>query len=100
MFVMGNVVQAIATILDNVLRLYSLVLLVAVLLSWVNPDPFNPIVQFLRAVTEPLFGWIRKHLPFAMVGMFDLSPLIAFFLIQLLQLVVVRSLFEFGMRLR
>ena len=90
MFVMGNVVQAIATILDNVLRLYSLVLLVAVLLSWVNPNPFNPIVQFLRAVTEPLFGWIRKHLPFAMVGMFDLSPLIAFFMIQLLQLVVVR----------
>ena len=99
MFVIGNVVQAIATILDNVLRLYSLVLLVAVLISWVNPDPFNPIVQFLRAVTDPVFGWIRRHLPFAVMGMFDLSPLVAFFLIQLLQIVVVRSLYEFGMRL-
>ena len=100
MFVVGNLCQAVATILDKVLWLYSIVIMVAVLLSWVSPDPFNPIVQFLRSVTEPLFAWVRRHVPFAMVGMIDLSPVIIFLIIQLLQMVVVRSLFDFGYRLR
>ena len=100
MFVLGNLCPAVAMILDKVLWLYSIVVLVAVLISWVHPDPFNPIVQFLRAVTEPLFAWIRRHLPFAVVGMIDLSPILVFVGIQLLQMVVVRSLFEFGYRLR
>ena len=100
MFVLGNVCQAIATILDKVLWLYSIVIMVAVLISWVSPDPFNPIAQFLRSVTEPLFAWVRRHLPFAVVGMIDLSPLIVLVIIQLLQMVVVRSLFEFGFRFR
>ncbi len=100
MFVVGNLVQAIAMILEKVLSLYSLVIMIAVLISWVSPDPFNPIVQFLRSVTEPFFGWIRHRLPFAVMGMLDLSPLVALLLIQLIQMVVVRSLFEVGLKLR
>ncbi|MDP3723804.1 MAG: YggT family protein [Candidatus Omnitrophota bacterium] len=100
MIVLGNLLEAVATILDKVLWLYSLVVMMAVLVSWVSPDPFNPIVQALRSVTEPLFGWIRRRLPFAVVGMIDLSPLIALVLIQLVQMVIVRSLFEYGVRLR
>ncbi len=100
MFVIGNLCQAIATILDKVLWLYSIVIMVAVLISWVSPDPFNPVVRFLRSVTDPLFAWVRRHLPFAMVGMIDLSPIIVLVTIQLLQMVVVRSLFELGARLR
>jgi YggT family protein len=100
MFVIGNLFQAVATILDKVLWLYSLVIVAAVLISWVSPDPFNPIVQFLRSVTEPLFAWVRRRLPFAMMGMLDLSPIIVLIGIQLLQMVVVRSLFELGVRLR
>ena len=100
MFVIGNLCQAVATILDKVLWLYRIVILVAVLISWVSPDPFNPVVQFLRSVTEPIFAWIRRRLPFTMVGMMDLSPLVALLIIQLLQMVVVRSLFELGVRLR
>ena len=100
MFVLGNVCQAVATILDKVLWLYSIVIMVAVLISWVHPDPFNPIVQFLRSVTQPLFAWVRDRLPFVVVGMIDLSPVVALLIIQLLQMVVVRSLFEFGLRLR
>ena len=100
MFVIGNVIQAVAMVLEQVLRLYSLVITVAVLISWVSPDPFNPVVQFLRSVTEPLFGWIRRHLPFVVVGMIDLSPIAAFFLIQLLQMVLVRSLLDLAIRLR
>ena len=100
MFVIGNLVQAIAMILEKVLSLYSIVIMIAVLISWVSPDPFNPIVQLLRSVTEPFFGWIRRRLPFAVVGMIDLSPLVALLLIQLVQMAVVRSLFEFGLRFR
>ncbi|MBI3321494.1 MAG: YggT family protein [Candidatus Omnitrophica bacterium] len=100
MFVLANGLQAIAAILDKVLWLYSLVIMVAVLISWVSPDPFNPIVQFLRSVTEPLFAWVRRRLPFVVVGMIDLSPLVTLMLIQLLQMVVIRSLFDLAFRLR
>ena len=100
MFVLGNLCQAVATVLDKVLWLYSIVIMVAVLISWVSPDPFNPIVQFLRSVTEPLFAWVRRHFPFAVVGVIDLSPIVLFLVIQLLQMVVVRSLVELGLRLR
>lgn len=100
MFVLGNLCQAIATILDKVLWLYSIVIMIAVLVTWVSADPFNPVVQFLRSVTEPVFAWIRRRLPFVVVGMIDLSPLLALLLIQVLQMVVVRSLFELAFRFR
>ena len=100
MFVIGNLCQAVATILDKALWLYSIVIMISVLISWVSPDPFNPVVQFLRSVTEPIFAWVRRHLPFAVVGMIDLSPLVVLLMIQLLQMVVVRSLFDLAFRLR
>ena len=100
MFVLGNLCQGIATVLEKVLSLYSIVIFVAVLVSWVRPDPFHPVVQFLRSVTEPLFNWVRQRLPFAVIGMMDLSPLVVLIGIQLMQMVVVRSLFELGLRLR
>jgi len=100
MFILGNLCQAVATILDKVLWAYSIVIMVAILMSWVSPDPFNPIVQFLRSITDPVFGWVRRRLPFAVVGMMDLSPIIVLVVIQLLQMVVVRSLFDLGFHLR
>ena len=100
MFVIGNLVHAVASILDKVLWLYSIVVTIAVVISWVSPDPFNPLVQLLRSVTEPIFGWVRRRIPFAVVGMMDLSPLIVFLLIQLIQMGIIRSLFELGLRLR
>ena len=100
MFVLGNVCQAVALILDKVLWLYSIVIMIAVLISWVSPDPFNPVVQFLRSATQPVFEWIRRHLPFVVVGMLDLSPLVAMLIIWLLRQVVVRSLFDLAFRLR
>ena len=100
MFVAGNVVQAIAVILDRVLWLYSIVMLIAVLLTWVNPDPYNPIVRFLRSATEPVFGWIRRHLPFAVIGMLDLSPMVALLGIWFIRMALVGSLMDLSLRLR
>ena len=100
MIVLGNLLKAIAMILSQLLRIYSVVIMIAVLISWVSPDPFSPVVRFLRSATEPIFAWIRKHLPFAVVGMIDLSPIITLVAIQLLQMVVVQSLFDYAYRLR
>ena len=60
MFVMSNMLQALATVLDTVLWLYMWVIIARALISWVNPDPFNPIVQFLERVTEPVLAPIRR----------------------------------------
>ena len=100
MFILANVLEAIATIADKVLWIYSLVLLVAILISWVSPDPFNPIVQFLRAATDPVLEWIKHRLPFVVIGMLDLSPIVAFLGIQLIQMVVVRTLLDIAIHLR
>lgn len=99
MFVLGNFISAVATILDQVLWVYNLVVFIAVLLSWVNPDPYNPIVRLLRSLTEPVFEWVRRRLPFAMMGFLDLSPLIVLFAIWFARLFLVRSLLDLATRL-
>ena len=60
MFVVGNLLMTVARLLQIVINLYTFVIIVAALLSWVNPDPYNPIVRTLRALTEPIYYRIRK----------------------------------------
>ena len=100
MFILGNLLEAVAVILDRVLQLYSFVVLVAVLISWVSPDPFNPIIRFLRSATEPIFEWVRRCLPFAVIGMLDLSPMLVFFFIWFARMFLVNSLLDIATRLR
>ena len=100
MFVAGNFLQAVAFILDRLLWLYSMVVLVAVLISWVSPDPYNPVVRFLRSATEPVFQWVRQRVPFASVGMLDLSPIFVFMGIWFLRMFVVGTIMDFATRLR
>ena len=100
MFIAGNFLRAVALILDQLLQIYSFVVLVAVLLSWVHPDPSNPIVRFLRSATEPVFDWVRRRLPFTMVGMMDLSPIAVFLSIWFMRLFLVNSLIDIASRLR
>ena len=100
MFILGNLLEAVAVILDRVLQLYGFVVLVAVLISWVSPDPFNPIIRFLRSATEPIFEWVRRRLPFAVIGMLDLSPMLVFFFIWFARMFLVNSLIDIATRLR
>jgi len=100
MFILGNLVHAMAVVIDNVFKLYGFVIMVAVLITWVSPDPFNPLVQLLRGVTEPLFDWVRQHVPFARVGMLDLSPMLVLFLLWFLRIFLVQSLLDVSVRLR
>ena len=94
MFVMSNVLQGLATVLDTVLWLYMWVIIARALISWVNPDPWNPIVQFLERVTEPVLAPIRRWIGWKM-GI-DLSPIIAILIISFLQIAVVKTLSDFA----
>jgi YggT family protein len=97
MFVAGNALTAMATIMDYVLWLYMWVIIARALISWVNPDPWNPIVQFLNRVTEPVLAPIRRWVGVRM-GM-DLSPIVVILIITFLQIAVVDSLKELAMRM-
>ena len=94
-----NMVMSIVFVLDQLLSLYRLVLLVAVLITWVNPDPRNPIVRFLYNVTEPVLYQVRRRLPFVVAGGIDFSPLVVFMGIEVVRMVVVDTLRQVAFQL-
>ncbi len=98
MFIAGNFISALATILDMVLTFYMYVIVARAILSWVNPDPYNPIVQFLYKITEPVLYPIRQKMGRYTAGM-DLSPMILILVIIFLQNFLVGSLFGLSQRL-
>ncbi|MDQ7785694.1 MAG: YggT family protein [Desulfomonilaceae bacterium] len=97
MFVMSNLIAAIAGVLDIVLTIYMWIVIVAALISWVNPDPYNPIIRFLHSVTEPVFGLVRRVLPLPPMGI-DISPIIVLLAIVFLQRFLVKTLYQIAMQ--
>jgi len=81
------------------LGLYTWVIIIRALLSWVNPDPYNPIVQFLYRATEPVLRPVRRWLPLRNLGI-DLSPVIVIAAILFLQYFLVPSLIQTAFKLR
>lgn len=98
MFVIANFINALAYVLDFVLTVYMYILIARAILSWVNPDPYNPIVNFLYRATEPVLYRVRRVLPD--MGGLDLSPLLVLLAIFFLQKFVVSSLLEVANRLK
>jgi len=84
--------MAIVDFIGWVLDIYSWIIIAAALMSWVSPDPRNPIVMFLRQVTEPVLNPVRRLLPPWKTGGLDLSPLIVLLVIQFVDRVVLRSM--------
>ncbi len=97
MFVLANLLSALAQLLQMVFQIYTLILIVRVLISWVNPDPFNPVVQFLSKVTDPVLEPLRKVIP--PLGPIDISPIIALLLLQAIQHFLVRTLWDLSVRM-
>ena len=93
MFGAGSVVAAIARIVDLALNAYMWIIIIRAVLSWVNPDPFNPIVRFLYQITEPVLRPIRRRLPTFQLGL-DLSPMVVLLAIYVLQSFLVRVLYQ------
>jgi YggT family protein len=98
MFLLRNFIEAVAFTLNSLLSIYFWIVLISALLSWVNPDPRNPIVRFLYGVTEPVLYQIRRRLPFVVAGGLDLSPLVLMVGIQFAKIVVVQSLYDLSLR--
>ena len=91
MFILGNFFEAIAAVLQMVLQLYMWIIVARVVLSWVNPDPYNPIVQFLYRITDPLLNKVRRWIPIHGGGL-DFSPIIVILTIIFLQTFLVQTL--------
>ena len=100
MFVFSNFLIASARVLDIVLTILYWLILIRALISWVNPDQYNPIVQFLYKTTEPILYPIRKLLPLGLRFGIDISPIIAFLAIMFLKSFLVRTLMDLAIRLR
>jgi len=96
--VLGNMLAGIAEVIGMILTLYMWVVIIRSLISWVNPDPYNPIVQFLQRATDPVFYQIRKRLGMRSLG-FDFSPIIVILIIIFLQFALVGSLKDLAMRM-
>ncbi len=93
MFVLGNFIAAVARIIDIALTIYMWIIVIRAVLSWVHPDPYNPIVRLLYQVTEPLMAFVRRWIPLRGMGI-DFSPMIILLAIVFLQSFLVPSLIQ------
>jgi YggT family protein len=84
MWAWDNLVLILASFLYTILRAYIWVVIIATLMTWIEPNPYNPVVRFLYAVTEPVFDWVRQHIP-VFFGGIDFSPMIVIFAIYFIQ---------------
>lgn len=98
MFVLANLLNALAYVLNFGLTIYMYIVIARAIISWVNPDPYNPIVNFLVRVTDPVLDRVRRILPD--LGGLDLSPMIVLLAIFFMQKFLVATLFELANRLK
>ena len=99
MFVIANIFNGLALVLDIVLTIYFWIVIIAALLSFVRPDPHNPIVRTLRMLTEPVFYHIRRRFRFLVQGGFDFTPLVVLLVIHFLKAALVSSLFTAAIKM-
>ncbi len=99
MFVLGNFFQALAVVSGYVLEALTWLVIIRALLSWVNPDPSNGIVQFIERATEPLLAPFRTLIPSYKIGI-DLSPILAILMLYFLKIFLVQTLFGLAVRFR
>ena len=99
MFIFANFFKALASIVDIALTFYIWVIVARAIVSWLNPDPYNPIVVFLRRSTDPVLLPVRRKLPLGGMGI-DFSPLIVILVIIFLQKFLVETLYQVAIKLQ
>jgi len=99
MMVMSNLLSAVAKVFDIVLVIFMWIVIARAILSWVSPDPYNPIVRFIHNVTEPVLYQVRKRIPLNFGGI-DFSPIIVLLAVIFLQRFLVTSLYDLALSLR
>ena len=100
MFALKSLIVAMVSVLDWAITIYIWIVIIRALISWVEPNPYNPIVRFLHAVTEPLLAPIRYYLLRNMPVGLDLSPMVLILLLVLIQRFSIPTLMELALRLR
>jgi YggT family protein len=98
MFVIGNLLKAVAVVLQMLIHVYMLIIVIRAILSWVNPDPYNPIVRVIDNITEPVLYRVRKTIP-AVFGGIDLTPIIVLVALEFINIFLVGTLFEIAARM-
>ena len=99
MFIFANLLLALAKIADILLSAYMWIVIISALISWVNPDPYNPIVRFLYAVTDPILRRVRRIIGFRL-GVIDISPMVVILAIYFVKYFLIQSLIEFAYKLK
>jgi len=99
MFILGNFLSGVAYVLNMLLSMYWWIILARVVISWVNPDPYNQIVRFLSSATDPLLYRVRDTFPVTYSGI-DFSPIVVIAAIYFLQIFLVGSLQDIAVRLQ
>jgi len=97
MFVFSNFLHAVAYVIEILLNIYMWIIIARALISWVNPDPYNPVVNFLYRATEPVLSRVRRIIPD--LGGIDLSPLIVLLIIYFLKEFLVKSVYMVSYRM-
>jgi YggT family protein len=100
MFVLANFLSAVAAVLNLLLSFYWWILLARVIISWVNPDPYNQIVRFLSAATDPVLYRVRRMFPVTYTSGIDFSPIVVIAAIYFLQIFLVGNLQDLAVRLQ
>lgn len=91
MFIIGYFLSALGTVIDYALMFYMWIVIARAILSWVSPDPYNPIVRFIHNVTEPVMYHARRIIPLGFGGI-DFSPILVLLAIIFLRTFLVNSL--------
>jgi YggT family protein len=99
MWPMGVILEGVGRVLDMALEIYMWVVIVRAILSWVQPDPYNPIVRFIYGLVDPVTYRLSRIVP-TRIGMVDISAMVLILAIYLMRLVVVRMVIEAGLRMR
>ena len=81
---MSLIINSLLSVAILIINIYIWIVIIAALITFVNPDPYNPVVQFLRRATEPVFGFIRQKMPFVVINGIDLSPIVVIFALNIL----------------
>ena len=98
MFILGHIFIGLSKLIGMIFSIFYFLLIIRIIMSWINPDPYNEFVRMIYRITDIILVPIRRVLPLR-IGMFDFSPIIAFLLIYFLNYVLVNVLFGIGQRL-
>ncbi len=90
---MSALIIAIVQLLHTIINIYIWIIIISALFSFIRPDPYNPLVKAIYQLTEPVFIWIRRKLPFVVISNIDLSPLVVLLALQFIDTLLIRSIY-------